>query len=72
MTVSCPHIVSLIYLHIYYSIGSLTALEELDVSENENLHTLPDSIGMMRSLKSISLLGCDLSALPERLVIYLL
>ena len=63
-------IVSLIYLHIYYSIGSLTALEELNVSRNKNLHTLPDSIGMMRSLKILSVNSCDLSALPEMWVIY--
>ena len=65
-------IVSLIYLYTYYSIGSLTALETLNVSDNKNLHTLPDSIGMVRSLKVLVVSDCDLSTLPERWVIYTL
>lgn len=54
-------------LYAYFSIQSLKVLEELDLSDNK-FQTLPDNIGMMKSLKKLDLSSCDLSELPERCV----
>lgn len=59
-----------VYLFVYYSIWPLTALEELDLSDTKSLHKLPDSIGVMKSLKKLDVSNCDLPELPERCVIY--
>lgn len=57
------------YLYVLYSFWSLTALEELDVSDNV-LKTLPESIGKLKSLTRFYARSCNLSALPERCVLY--
>lgn len=48
---------------------SLPALEELDVSGNK-LDPLPDGMSLLKSLKKLHLMHCDLLALPEKCVFY--
>ena len=52
-----------------YSITSLTCLEELDVSDNNDLSRLPDGIRGLKNLKILYLGGCAFTALPDRYVI---
>ena len=51
---------------VYYSVCSLTQLEELDLSWNEELTTLPDRVGDLKSLRELDLSNCNLAQLPDR------
>ena len=61
-----------IFIHyaatFYYSMKSCSALEELDLSENENLSRLPYWFGAMSSLRILDVSECSLAAIPERYV----
>mgnify|MGYP001796272272 CR=1 FL=1 len=57
-------------MYFNYSICSLTHLEVLDLSENNKLTTLPDRIGDMKSLRKLDVSKCNITQLPDRLVIY--
>ena len=51
---------------VYYSICSLTQLEELDLSYNEELTTLPDRVGNLKSLRKLNVSYCNITQLPDR------
>ena len=48
------------------SIGELTNLEKLNLTDNNRLQTLPESIGNLKSLKELGVYDCNLTSLPER------
>ena len=54
--------------YLYYSLGSLTNLEELIVSKNKSLNRLPDSVDEMKSLRKLHVSDCNLTELPTRYV----
>ena len=51
---------------VYYSVCSLTQLEELDLSENEELTTLPDRVGDLKSLKKLNVSYCNITQIRDR------
>ena len=51
---------------VYYSICSLTQLEELDLSSNTELTTLPDRVGDLKSLRKLNVSVFKISQLPAR------
>ena len=52
---------------VYYSICSLTQLEELNLSENRELTTLPDRVGDLKSLRKLNVSSCsNITQLPDR------
>ena len=51
-----------------YSLGSLVNLEKLDISNNQTLDRLPDSVGTMQSLRILDVSKCNLTELPVRYV----
>ena len=53
-------------MYNYFSIGSLSTLEVLDVSANKTIKTLPDFISELRSLKTLNVSHCHLRNLPDR------
>ena len=53
-------------MYLNYSICSLTQLEELDLWGNEELTTLPDRVGDLKSLKKLSVSSCNIAQLPDR------
>ena len=53
---------------VYYSVCSLTQLEELELRSNKQLPTLPDRIGDLKSLRNLSVSYCNITQLPDRLV----
>ena len=53
---------------VYYSVCSLTQLEELNLSWNRKLITLPDRVGDLKSLRKLNVSGCSITQLPDRLV----
>ena len=55
----------IIAVYEHYSIRSLSCLEVLDVSLN-NIHTLPEWIFGLTSLKELSVWNCGRSELPDR------
>ena len=55
-------------LWLYYSIRRLTQLQKLDMSCNQQLHTIPDWLGELTSLKVLYLRECNLATIPSRLV----
>ena len=53
-------------MYLNYSICSLTQLKELNLSFN-NLSTLPDGVGDLKSLKKLDISHCySLTQLPDR------
>ena len=50
----------------FYSIRHLTKLQKLNMSLNRQLHTIPDWIGEITSLNSLSLQGCYITTIPSR------
>ena len=50
--------------YLYYSLVSLTNLEELIVSRNQKLNRIPDSIDKMESLRKLEASWCCLPELP--------
>ena len=54
--------------NLYYSLVSLTNLEELIVSDNKSLNKLPDSVDEMKSLRMLIMSECNLTELPTRYV----
>ena len=59
---------TIIHRYLYYSLGSLTNLEELIVSGNEKLKKLPDSVEKMKSLRKLDMSQCNLTELPTRYI----
>ena len=53
-------------MYLNYSICSLTQLEELDLWGNEELTTLPDRVGDLKSLRELNVSGCKITQLPDR------
>ena len=53
----------LILIWLYYSIGSLHSLKMLNVSGNQRLHTIPDSICVLISLMMLDVISYQLSGL---------
>ena len=53
---------------IYYSICSLTQLEELELSWNTELTTLLDRVGGLKSLRKLNVIYCNITQLPDRWV----
>ena len=53
---------------VYYSVCSLTQLEELDLLNNTELTTLPDRAGDLKSLKKLNVSECNITQLPDRWV----
>ena len=51
---------------VYYSVCSLAQLEELDLSWNEELTTLPDRVGDLKSLRKLNVSRCNITKLPDR------
>ena len=51
---------------VYYSVCSLTQLEELNLLENEKLTTLPDRVGDLKSLRELNVSYCNITQLPDR------
>lgn len=47
------------------SIGNLTSVTDMALSQNYGLRTLPDSFGNLRGLQSIGMVGNGLTSLPE-------
>ena len=54
--------------YLYYSLVSLTNLEELIVSGNERLNRLPDIVDKMKSLIKLDMSKCNLTELPTRYI----
>ena len=54
--------------YLYFSIVSLTNLEELIVSKNKELNRLPDSVDKIESLRKLEVSRCNLTELPTRYV----
>ena len=50
---------------VYYSVCSLTQLEELNLWGNKELTTLPDRVGDLKSLKKLNVSGCNITQLPD-------
>ena len=57
-------------MYLNYSMCSLTHLEELDLSWNVELTTLPDRVGDLKSLRKLNVGRCNIFQLPDRLVIH--
>ena len=53
-------------MYLNYSICSLTQLEELDLWGNEELTTLPDRVGDLKSLKEFDVSFSNITQLPDR------
>ena len=51
---------------VYYSVCSLTQLEELHLSLNKELTTLPDRVGDLKSLKKLNVSFCKITQLLAR------
>ena len=51
---------------VYYSVCSLTQLEELNLRYNKKLTTLPDRVGDLKSLRELNVGICNITQLPER------
>ena len=53
-------------MYLNFSICSLTQLEELDLSWNTGLTTLPDRVGDLKSLEKLDVSRCNITQLPDR------
>ena len=53
-------------MYLNYSVWSLTHLEELSLWGNEELTTLPDRVGDLKSLKKLDVRVCNITQLPDR------
>ena len=54
------------YILVYYSVCSLTQLEELNLSWNRTLTSLPDRVGDLKSLRELDVSWCNITQLPDR------
>jgi len=65
------HTVDYIYLTFfyYYSLCQLTQLEKLNIAKNP-LHTVPEVVSSLTSLKELDMRSCKLSDIPERFMEY--
>ena len=59
-------IVSWYRMYLNYSVCSLTQLEDLKLSWNKKLTTLPDRVGDLKSLKKLNGSNCNITQLPDR------
>jgi len=55
---------------LYYSLYQLTQLEILDIQWN-HLHTVPDVVSFLTSLKQLNMWRCGISNLPVRFVCHM-